>query len=120
MPAVAGGQLTYSSAISRESTHMVFLLAALNGVDIVAADVGNEYLNATTKATVYVITGSEIAALEQGQVAVIVRSLYRLKSSGAMWRSHFAAHLREMDFNSSSLGDPDVWLCAAEKPDTVN
>jgi len=38
MPAVAGGQLTYSSAISRESAHMVFLLAALNGVDIVAAD----------------------------------------------------------------------------------
>jgi hypothetical protein len=120
---VAGGhkttpptQLTYSSVVSRESVRLGFLVAALNDVDIVAADVGNAYLNATTKEKVYIITGPEFGPLDQGKVAVIVRALYGLKSSGAMWRSHFAAHLREMGF-TSSLGDPDVWLRAAEKPD---
>ena len=120
---VAGGhktapptQLTYSSVVSRESVRMGFLLAALNDVDIVAADVGNAYLNATTKEKVYIITGPEFGPLEQGKVAVIVRALYGLKSSGAMWRSHFAANLRDMGF-TSSLGDPDIWFRAAEKPD---
>ena len=120
---VAGGhktapptQLTYSSVVSRESVRMGFLLAALNDVDIVAADVGNAYLNATTKEKVYIITGPEFGPLDQGKVAVIVRALYGLKSSGAMWRSHFAANLRDMGF-TSSLGDPDIWFRAAEKPD---
>lgn len=120
---VAGGhktapptQLTYSSVVSRESVRMGFLLAALNDVDIVAADVGNAYLNAAMKEKVYIITGPEFGPLEQGKVTVKVRALYGLKSSGAMWRSHFAAHLREMGF-TSSLGDPDVWLQAAEKPE---
>jgi len=52
-----------------------FLLAALNDVDMVAADVGNAYLNATTKEKVYIITGPEFGPLEQGKVAVIVRAL---------------------------------------------
>ena len=120
---VAGGhktappeQLTYSSVVSRESVRMGFLLAALNDVDIVAADVGNAYLNAETKEKVYIITGPEFGPLDQGKVAVIVRALYGLKSSGAMWRSHFANNLRDMGF-TSSLGDPDVWMRAAEKQD---
>ncbi len=120
---VAGGhktapptQLTYSSVVSRESVRLGFLLAAPNDVDIVAADVGNAYLNATTKEKVYIITGPEFRPLEEEKVAVIVRALYGLKSSGAMWRSHFAANLRDMGF-TSSLGDPDVWFRAAEKPD---
>ena len=120
---VAGGhktapptELTYSSVVSRESVRIGFLLAAMNDVDIVAADVGNAYLNAETKEKVYIITGPEFGALEQGKVAVIVRALYGLKSSGAMWRSHFAGNLRDMGF-TSSLGDPDVWLRAAEKND---
>jgi len=97
---VAGGhktapptQLTYSSVVSRESVRIGFLLAALNDVDIVAADVGNAYLNATTKEKVYIITGPEFGPLEEGKVAVIVRALYGRKSSGAMWWSHFAANL---------------------------
>lgn len=41
--------LTYSSVISRESVRISFLLAALNDIDILVADVGNAYLNAPTK-----------------------------------------------------------------------
>mmetsp|Transcript_18822 Transcript_18822/g.26690 ORF Transcript_18822/g.26690 Transcript_18822/m.26690 type:complete len:441 (+) Transcript_18822:2780-4102(+) len=120
---VAGGHktapptdLTYSSVVSRESVRIAFLAAALNDVDIVAADVGNAYLNAVTKEKVYIVTGPEFGPLEQGKIAVIVRALYRLKSSGAMLRSHFAGNLRDMGF-TSSLGDPDVWLREATKSD---
>ena len=38
--------LTYSSVVSRESVRIAFLLAALNGLDVLSADVGNAYLNA--------------------------------------------------------------------------
>jgi len=36
---------TYSSVISRESVRVAFLLAALNKLELIAADVGNAYLN---------------------------------------------------------------------------
>jgi hypothetical protein len=49
-------------------------------------------------------------------VALIVRALYGLKSSGAMWRAHFAATLREEGFQSS-YGDPDVWFRPATTPE---
>lgn len=120
---VAGGhktapptELTYSSVVSRESVRIAFLAAALNDVDIVAADVGNAYLNAATKEKVYIVTGPEFGPLDQGKIAIVVRALYGLKSSGAMWRSHFAGNLRDMGF-TSSLGDPDVWLREATKSD---
>jgi hypothetical protein len=50
---VAGGHttktpasITYSSVVSRDSVRIAFLLAALNGIDVCVADVGNAYLNA--------------------------------------------------------------------------
>jgi len=53
---VAGGhktnppaQLTYSSVVSRESVRIGFLIAAMYDLDPQAADIGNAYLNATTK-----------------------------------------------------------------------
>ena len=53
---VAGGHLTftptsipYSSAVSRESVQIVFLIAALNGLEVWAADIQNAYLNTPTK-----------------------------------------------------------------------
>ena len=53
---VAGGHqtdppkdTTYSSVVSRDSVRIAFLAAALNDLDILAADVQNAYLNAPTK-----------------------------------------------------------------------
>jgi len=120
---VAGGhktdppaQLTYSSVVSRESVRIGFLIAAMYDLEPLAADVGNAYLNAPTKEKYYIVTGPEFGPLEQGKIAVIVRALYGLKSSGAMWRSHFAATLRDLGF-TSSLADPDVWMRPSILPD---
>ena len=53
---VAGGHvtdpptsITYSSIVARDSVRLAFLIAALNDLDILSADIGNAYLNAYTK-----------------------------------------------------------------------
>jgi hypothetical protein len=63
---VAGGHQTntpkesvYSSVVSRDSVHLAFLIAVLNDLEILLADVQNAYLNAPTKAKIYTIAGLE-------------------------------------------------------------
>jgi hypothetical protein len=50
---VAGGHMTqpatsmtYSSVVSRDSVRLAFLLATLNGLQVLSCDIGNAYLNA--------------------------------------------------------------------------
>jgi hypothetical protein len=93
---VAGGHMTdppasitYASVVSRESVRIAFLIAALNGLDIAAADIGNAYINAPCRERVGITCGAEWGPL-QGMKAKIVRALYGLKSSGAAWRSHLS------------------------------
>jgi hypothetical protein len=118
---VAGGHLTgppsetvYSSVVTRESVRIMFLIAALNDLDILGADVQNAYINAKTEERVYTIAGPEFGSNE-GRPAIIVRALYGLKSSGARWRDHFASILSQIGFTSSKA-DPDVWMRKASKP----
>jgi 2-keto-3-deoxy-L-rhamnonate aldolase RhmA len=40
--------LTYSSVVSRESVRIAFLIAAVNGYDIIVVDVQNAYVQATS------------------------------------------------------------------------
>ena len=100
--------MTYSSVVSRESVRIAFTIA-LNGLDVIMSNVGNAYLNARTLGKLYGIASMEFGEQDVGKVCVIVRALYGLKSSGAIWRSHFANDLRDMGF-VSTLADPDVWL----------
>jgi len=119
---VAGGhqtdppsESTYSSVVSRDSVRLAFLVAALNDLDILSADVQNAYLNAPTKEKVYTTAGLEFGQENQGRPAIIVRALYGLKSSGARWRDHMAATLRGLNFKNC-LADPDVWMKPRVKP----
>ena len=63
---VAGGHMTdppssmtYASVVSRESVRIALTLAALNGLEVLSADIGNAYLNARTKEKLYIICGPE-------------------------------------------------------------
>jgi hypothetical protein len=119
---VAGGhqtetpkESTYSSVVSRDSVRIAFIIAALNDLEILAADVQNAYLNAETKEKVYTIAGLEFGPENVGRPVMIVRALYGLKSSGARWRDHMAATIREAGF-FNCLADPDVWMRPAVKP----
>jgi len=110
-------ELTYSSVVSRDSIHICFPIATHNNLDIQMTDVGNAYLNATTKEKWYAIAGKDFGE-DEGKAVLIVRALYGLKSSGAAWHAHLASSILDMGF-SSSLADPDVWLRAANHMDGI-
>jgi len=119
---VAGGHvtdpptsITYSSVVARDSVRLAFLIAALNDLDILSADIGNAYLNAPMREKVHTTCGPEFGQNDHGHIAVITRALYGLKSSGAAWRAMFAGTLQDLGYKSS-LADPDVWLRPAIKP----
>ena len=93
----------------------MFLVAALNDLNIVMTDIGNAYLNAKVREKIWSTAGPEFGE-HQGTVVLIVRALYGLKSSGAAWRSHFAQSLRDLGYESFVGGDPDVWQKPGVKP----
>jgi len=119
---VAGGHttetpvaMTYSSVVSRDSIRIAFLLAALNGLEICAADVGNAYLNAPCKEKIWTVAGIEFGS-EKGSVMMIVRALYGLKSSGASWASMLNESIMALGYTPSEA-DRNVWLKPGVKPD---
>jgi hypothetical protein len=80
---VAGGHvtdpptsITYSSVVAPDSVHLdsvhlAFLIAALNDLDILSADIGNAYLNAPTREKVHTTCGIEFGQANQGCIAII-------------------------------------------------
>eukprot|EP00957_Ditylum_brightwellii_P024639 1861864-Ditylum_brightwellii.AAC.1 len=76
--------LTYLSVVSRETVRIALTIAALYDLDIMAADIGNAYLNAPCREKVYFTTGTEFSA-KKGQYVVVIWALYGLKTSGAAW-----------------------------------
>ena len=98
----------YSSIVSKDSVRIILMIAALNDLDILAADVQNVYLNAPTKEKVYMMAGLEFGPSRVSLLVLIIRALYGLKSSGARWHDHMVKTLREANFECSKA-DPDVW-----------
>ena len=116
---VAGGHrnkdvpshITYSSVVSRETVRLGFLIAAMNGLNVSAADIGNAYLNAPCAEKVHVVCGPELFGDEnKGKIAVIVRALYGLKSAGASWRAHLSSVIQSELKYTPSKGDPDMYM----------
>lgn len=103
-------QLTYSSVIIRDSVRIGFLVAALNGLDILSADIGNAYLQAPVWEKVHTTAGPEFGPNNVGKIVIVVRAMYGLKSSGAAWHTKFSETLISMDW---SYADPDVWMWPA-------
>ena len=62
------------------------MLAALNDLDVFAADIGNAYLNSPCRDKIWTKCGTEFVS-QQRCVMLIMRALYRLKSKGASCRA---------------------------------
>ena len=108
---------TFSTVASRDSVRIMFLIAALNDLKILATDVGNAYLNAECREKVHVKCGKELFGPEhEGKYAVITQALYGLKSSGASWRNHFATEIRSLGFQGTKA-DGDVYRKRSYKDD---
>ena len=98
----------YSGVVGLRSLCIISFLAELNGLELMAADVGNAYLEARTKEKVCFIAGPEFNALA-GHTFVIHKALYGLRSSGARFHEKFANTLSELGFRPT-YADPDVWI----------
>jgi hypothetical protein len=94
---------------------LLLCFTALNNLDILAADVGNPFLNADCREKIRTIAGPEFGS-KAGTVMIIEKALYGLKTSGAAWRALLASFLTELGYKSTKA-DPDVWIRAAVKPD---
>ncbi|CAJ1951030.1 unnamed protein product, partial [Cylindrotheca closterium] len=77
---------TYASVVTRESIRLAFVIAALNGLNVLSADVSGAYLNAKCAEKVYCILGKEFGEYAEKK-AILVKAVYGLKSSRFAWRS---------------------------------
>ena len=101
--------ITYLSVVLRESIKIAFLIAALNGLDIMSYDIGNAHLNAPCREKIWFIAGPECGPNLVGKPCKLVRALYGLKSSGTAWRAMFSNFLTEtLGFKPTRI-DPDVY-----------
>ncbi len=105
----ARGHTSYSSVVRLDSIRLLNVIAKAQGLEVLAGDVGNAYLNAETKEKVYTICGPEFGPELEGRIAIITKSLYGLKSSGACWHAHFAKTLYSLGFTPTRF-DSNVWI----------
>ena len=107
---------TYLSVPSRDSVRLFFLLAALNDLDILSADIQNAYLTAHIKEKYYMVAQSSDGFPEEfvGRPARIVRAMYGLPVAGASFRLYLALHFCDLGYKPCKA-DPDVHMRAAVK-----
>ena len=89
---------TYAGVVSRESVRIAFTYAALNGLEVFAADIRNAYLQAPSSQKDYIICGPEFGIENVGRVSLIHRALYGGKSAGRDFRNHLRSCMRHLDF----------------------
>ena len=63
---------TYVDVVSREIVRTAFTYAALNDLDVFAADVRNTYLQAPSSQNGYIICGSEFGLENVGKVPLFI------------------------------------------------
>ena len=106
--------ITYASVVTRESVRIGFLVAALNDLKVLSADVAGAYLNAPCAERVHTVLGPEFGD-NAGKVAVIKKALYGLRSAGFAWRSYCEEIMRtSLEFHPCRA-DQDVWMRKAVK-----
>ena len=106
----------YAGVVSRDSVRIALTYAALNGLDVFAADVQNAYLQAPSSEKHYIICGKEFGIENEGRVALIRRALYGGKLAGRDYWLHMRSMMEHMQFTSCKA-DADVWMRPATKAD---
>ena len=107
---------TYAGVVSRESIRIALTYAALNKLQVYAADIQNAYLQAPSSQKHYQIYGEEFGRENIGKRALIRRALYGGKTAGSDFRYHLRACMKHLNFKSC-LTDPDVWIRPAMNED---
>ena len=112
---VAGGHKTeelledqYSGVVAMETVRLAFVVGEANKLTCCAADIGNAYLYSKTREKVYVIAGPEFKGLE-GQILIINKALYGLRSSSSRFHEALSATLSGMGFKVCK-SDRNLWM----------
>ncbi len=118
---IAGGHMTkapatitYASVVSHETVCITLLMAALNDLNVKVGDVLNTYITASITEKVWTVLGPEFG-IDAGKSAIIVHTLYGLKSAGAAFCAHLTSFMRQMGYTSCKV-DPDLWYKAETRP----
>ena len=82
------------------------MIAALNDLDLQAADIQNAFLTAPNLEKCYMIAGPEFLD-EKDKVFIVRRALYGLKSMPLAFRTFLAQYVEELGFFPSEA-EPDV------------
>ena len=99
---------TYSSVISCKSVRILFLIAALYDIRVLAADISNAFINAKCVKKVFLKAEPEFKSRE-GMSVIILRTLYGLKSARASFRAHLSNILWTMGFKPTFY-DRTMWM----------
>ena len=86
---VAGGHktvtpavLTYASIVPKDSVRIELTIAAFNDLEVMACNIQNAYLMANCRDKIWTPEGPEFGS-ESGEIMIVVRLFYVIKSSGA-------------------------------------
>ena len=100
---------TYTGVMLRDSVRIVFTYAALNGLNVFAADICNAYLQTLSSQWDYIICGPEFGIENVGKVGLIHRALYGGKLAGRDFWNHLHSCMQHLRFKSCTA-DLDVWM----------
>lgn len=100
---------TYAGVVSRETVRIALTYAALNGLDVMAADIKNAYLTAPITEKYWTKCGPEFGPELEGNVAYITRALYGTKCGGRDFRNHLRECMDLLGYEPC-LADPDLWM----------
>jgi hypothetical protein len=110
----APATITYASVVSRETVRIALLMVALNDLNVKVGDVLNDYITAPIAKKVWTVLGPEFG-IDAGKSAIIVHTLYGLKSAGAVFHAHLALFMHQMGYTPCKA-DPDLWYKAETRP----
>ena len=89
----------YSGVVSMETIRIVFILAALNNLQVCAADISTAFPYGKTREKVYIIGEKEFGE-HQGKRKIIDKGPYGLKTSAARFHESLSSKLRKMGLPS--------------------
>ena len=100
--------MTYSSVVSRDTVRIGFPMSALYNLDVLAGDIHNALLEASTKEKIFFYAQDECKA-DKEKVVIVFISLYGLKSSSLQFQNCLIGIVGNRIGYKSYLDDTDIW-----------
>ena len=85
-------QSNYAGVVARDSIQIALTYAALNELEVTAADVRNAYLQAPLSEKYYIVCNDDFGIENRGKVALIRRALYGGKMTGHNYWVHMCMY----------------------------